>query len=422
MAERVVVTGWGGLSSVGHTIEETWTNIKQGKSGIDKITAWDSTDWEYSLGAEIKNFDPKPYIDRKLLKLISRHDTIGLAAVEQAIRHSQLLAYRASLSDTTEFNERTGVYVASPGSKFHQQYDYFPLLTHAQGDLKKFGTDISNIVHPMWLLRTLPNNVLAYTGIQYGFKGPNQNIINHSVGGLQAINEAALELKRGTMDRAVIVGYDAALEPQSQIYFSALGVLSKKGVQSFDENRDGTILGEGAGALILETLTSAKNRGATIYGEIVAGATTTEAAGIFSIQEEGEGLKRVMQEILERSNLLPEDIGFITAHGNGTRISDRIEANIIKTIFADNQPPVTGFKWALGHTIAATGVIDTILTLHSLEEKMVPGIATLSKKAKDCQELKVSRESQVIKKSTGLIINRGFASINSCLVVKNHIQ
>lgn len=422
MSERVVVTGWGGLTSAGLTMEDTWSSIKQGKSGIDRITAWDTTDWEYPLGAEIKNFDPKLYIERKLLKLISRHDTIGLAAVELAMRHSQLIAYRDSLSDATEFNERTGVYVASPGSKFNQQYDYFPLLTHAKGDLKQFGAELSSIVHPMWLLRILPNNVLAYVGIQYGLKGPNQNIINHSVGGLQAITEAALELSRGTMDRAVIVGYDAALEPQTQVYFSALGVLSKQGVKPFDENRDGTVLGEGAGALILETLSSAKKRGATIYGEILAGATTTEAAGIFAIREDGEGLTRAIQDTLSRSKLAAHDIGMITAHANGTRISDLVETNIINQTFKNEPTPVTGFKWALGHTFPAAGVIETILTLLSLKEEIVPGIASMSQKAKDCEAMNASQTHRAVKKPIGLIINRGFASINSCLTVTSQVQ
>lgn len=417
MAERVVVTGWGGLSSVGHSIEETWNKVKQGQGGIDKITAWDTHDWDYQLGAEIRNFDPKPFIDRKLLKLISRHDTFGLAAVDQAITHFQLVTYRNSLADPTEFNERTGVYVSSSGSKFYQQYDFFPLLTHVEGDLKKFGSEISNIVHPMWLLRILPNNVLAYTGIQYGFKGPNQNIVNHSVGGVQAITEAALELQRGTMDRAVVVGYDSVVEPQLQIYFSALGVLSKNGLKPFDENRDGTLLGEGAGALVLETLSAAQKRGATIYAEVTPGACTTEAAGIFSIREDGDGLIRVMQDTLRRSKLSSEDIGLITAHSNGTQISDQVEANSISTVFADSKPRVTGFKWALGHTFSAAGVLETILTLLALKEKIAPGIATLKQKAKDCSALQVSSDHQAIKKPTALIINRGFASVSSCFVL-----
>lgn len=416
MTKRIVVTGWGCLSSVGHTVDETWTAIKAGQSGIGNIHSWDTTEWEYALGAEIKNLDPRKMIDRKLLKVLSHHDVVGLAAAYQAVEHSQLIPFRDSLADAAEFNDRTGVYVASPGTKFHQQYDYFPLLTQAEGSMQKFGAELNNVVHPMWLLRTLPNNVLAYTGIQYGFKGANQNIINHSVGGIQAIIEASDAIARGIIDRAVVVGYDTMVDPQTQLYYAALGVVSKKAVRPFDETRDGTILAEGSGALVLETLESAKARGATIYGEVLAGATTTEAMGIFAIREEGNGLSDAVEQTLQRANLSAQDMGMITAHANGTVLSDAVEAKVYGEIFTDSLP-VTGFKWSLGHTFAAAGVIETILTLLALQEREVPGIQTLTKQAADCTPLHVSRTVQTVQQPTALVINRGFASTSACLAV-----
>lgn len=420
MKERIVVTGWGSLTAAGSTVEDTWQNIKAGQSGIDTINAWDVTDWEYAQGGQIKNLEPKQIVDRKLLKLLSHHDVIGLGAVNQALTHSQLFPYRETLTDPTEFNERTGVYVASPGTKFHQQYDFFPLLTQAEGSLQRFGAELSGVVHPMWLLRTLPNNVLAYTAIQHGFKGANQNIINHSVGGIQAILEASYAILRGNIDRAVVVGYDAMLEPQAQIYYSALGVVSKTGLKPFDAKRDGTILAEGAGAVLLETLSSAKARGATIYGEILGGDTTSEAVGIFPIREDGDGLARVIQNTLTKVQIDAEEIGMITAHANGTVISDAIEAEVFAKLFSEL--PVTGFKWSLGHTFAAVGVIETILTLLSLKENIVPGIATLAQKANDCSKINVSAKHQPISKHNALVINRGFSSVNSCLAVASFVE
>lgn len=419
MKTRIVITGWGCLTSAGHCVDETWNTIKQGKSNIGPIKAWDTNDWEYSLGAEIQDFDARKLIsDRKLLKMLSRHDVIGLNSVEQAVKHSQLLPYRDSLADPTEFNESMGVYVASPGSKFHQQYDFFPLLTHAQGNLQRFGSELNSIVNPMWLLRTLPNNVLAYTGIQYGFKGANQNIINHSVGGTQAILEATYALQRGTIKRAVVVGYDAMIEPQTQTYYAALGVVSKNGIKPFDEHRDGTLLAEGSGTLILETLEAATERGATIYGEILGGATSTEAIGIFPIQENGSGLLQVIQDTLQRTHLTAESVGMITAHANGTVMSDAVEANVIASLFAKNANlPVTGFKWTLGHTFAAAGVIETIMTLKSLSEETAPGIGSMQQKANDCSAISVSQAHQKIQKPIALVVNRGFASISTCLAV-----
>lgn len=420
MTKRIVVTGWGCLSAVGNSVAETWNAIKTGSSGIDKISTWDASEWEYPLGAQIKNLDPKQYIDRKLLKLLSQHDVLGLGAVDQAVRHSELLSYRESLADPTDFNERTGVYVASPGSKFYQQYDFFPLLTQSKGCLKQFGEDLSSIVHPMWLLRTLPNNVLAYTGIQYGFKGANQNIINHSVGGAQAILEASYAIREGVIDRAVVSGYDMMTDPQTQTYYAALGVLTKQKLKPFDESRDGTVLGEGSGSLILETLDSAKERGATIYGEILDGASVAEAMGIFAIREDGEGLASALAQTLQRAELNSQDIGMITAHGNGTIVSDAVEAKVYSELFSNI--PITGFKWALGHTFAAAGVIETILTFLSLQEKQVPGISTFQEKAQDCAGINVNKISQALKKPIAVVVTRGFASISTCVALTSFIE
>lgn len=419
MKERIVVTGYGALTASGNSPKSAWENIKTGYSGIGTIEAWAKEGWHYTQGAQIKNFEPKQIIDRKLLKLLSPHDVIGLGAVQQAIDHSQIITYRESLSDPTEFNERTGIYVASPGTKFYQQYDFFPLLTQSEHNLQRFGNELSSLIHPMWLLRTLPNNVLAYTAIQYGFKGANQNIINHSVSGVQAILEASYAILRGNIDRAIVIGYDAMLEPQAQIYYSALGVVSKNHLKPFDRERCGTILGEGGGALILETLSSAQKRGATIFGEILGGDTTSEALGIFPIREDGSGLKKVIQNTLAKTHLNVNQIGMVTAHANGTIIGDAVEANVYFDLFPE--VPVTGFKWSIGHTFAAVGIIEAIFTLLALQEKIVPGIATLEQKAPDCSSLKVSREHCVSLKEKALVINRGFSSVNSCLAIASFV-
>jgi 3-oxoacyl-[acyl-carrier-protein] synthase-1 len=219
MKNRVVITGFGGVSATGSDIHAMWQALNNGKTGIDKIQQWDVSDWDYPWGAELKNYDPKNMVaDRKLLKLLSRHDVIGLNAASQAIQHSQLINYRLinyrdNLTDPIKFNDRTGVYVSSPGIKFNQQYDLLPLFKYANRDLKRFGEKLFETVHPTWLLRILSNNVLAYVGIQYGFKGANQNITNHAVGGVQALGEASRAIKSGYIERAVVVAYEAGLEP-----------------------------------------------------------------------------------------------------------------------------------------------------------------------------------------------------------------
>lgn len=417
MKKRIVVTGMGCITALGKNVADTWNAIKEGRSGIHKISSWNTEDWEYSLGAEINDFDPKQFIDRKLLKLISRHDVMGIAAADQAIQQSSVLPYRETLSDPTLFNEQTGLFVASPGNKFNQQYDFFPLLTQTNKDLKKFGEELNSVVHPMWLLRNLPNNVLAHVGILNNFKGANQNIVNHSVGGSQAILEATHALKLGTIERAVVVSYDSTIEPQTQMYYAALGVLSKQGIKSFDQQRDGTVLAEGAGSIMLETLESAEQRGAKIYGEIIGGACTSEAMGIFSIREDGAGLEQAIDDALQKTGINVNNIGMITAHANGTKLSDHTEANVYSQRFS--HVPITGFKWALGHTIAGAGVIETIMSLCALNENIAPGIRPLQSRGKDCGNIKVSAEHQSISNSTALVVNRGFGSINSCLLISH---
>ncbi|MGE3920710.1 MAG: beta-ketoacyl synthase [Gammaproteobacteria bacterium] len=420
--ERIVITGFGCLSSVGADLASTLESVKNGKSGIDRISQWDATDWEFPYGAEIKDYDPKRMLtDRKLLKVLSRHDVIGLNSVSQALAHSQLLEYRDSLPDATFFNDRTGVYVGSPGIRFQQNYDFHSLMAQSQGDMKKFGTELFNYVSPMWLLKILPNNVLAYTGIQNGFKGPNHNVANHAVSGIQAMIECFYALKQGIMDRALVVGYDAGVEPEGQIYYGSLGALSRDGLRPFDASHNGTILAEGAATFVLETLSAAKERNATIYGEILAGATTNEADGVFSIREDADGLIRLFKQVLERACLSPNDIGMIAAHGNGTVSSDSSEALAIGEVFGNKQVPVTSYKWALGHSLAAAGVLESLLSLQALNEEQVPGIANLEQVARTCDMISVDAQPQSTRSPMALIISRGFASLNTALIISNYV-
>lgn len=421
MNDRVVITGYGCLTATGETAQSTWEGIKNAHTGIGKITLWDSTKWPYSMGGQLKSFNPRKMVtDRKLIKLLSRHDIIGLNAVDQALNHSKLLQYRDGLSDQVAqetFNNRVGVYAGSPGQKFQQQYDFMPLLAHSQGDLKQFGKALSEKVHPMWLLRILPNNVLAYTGIQYHFKGSNQNITNHAVSGLQAIIEAYAAIKAGLIDRAVAVGYDSSLEPQGVYYFGHMGLLSDNAVRSYDKDRDGTILGEGAGAIILESLSSALTRGAQIYGEVLSGASTNEANSLFSISEDGRGLSQAIVAVLKKTKLKACDIGMVVGHGNANIKSDASEAQAIGQQLG-SRVPVTGFKWSIGHTIAAAGVIETIMGLCAVNDKRVPGIATLKQKAHDCAMINVNAEAVEPLSSIALVVARGFAGTNTCLLIK----
>lgn len=417
---KIVITGCGGLSAAGDSISSMWESITTGKSGIGPIKRFGTEGFTPPLGGEIKDYDPKKLLtDRKLLKLISRHDVLGLNAADQALKMSGLIAHRDALPEDAKesFNYRTGLFVGSASSKYSQQYDYLPTLTRCKGEMSSFGPAMSETVNPMWLLRVLPNNVLAHVSMQYGINGENQNVMNHVVSGFQAVLEAYYALQTGRADRAVAIAYDAEAELHNWIYYHSIGILSDEAIRSFDSKRNGTLLAEGAGALVLETEASALARGATIYGELLGGAATSEAGGCVELDSEGEGLVRTIQRALKAASVDSKDVGLIVAHGNGTKLSDETEAKALNKVFSKNSVPVTGFKWALGHTFAASGALESALMLQALKEGMAPGIATLEKQAEECSGIAVSRESQKTNSSIGMILGRGFFGQNAALVL-----
>ncbi len=419
---NVVITGYGCLTASGADAAATWNAVLAGESGIREVESWDSSEWPYRLAAEIKNYRPRDLVaDRKLLKFITRQDVIGLNAVTQAVAHSELIEHRDGLADPTMFNDRTGVFVGSPATKYRYQHDFLPSLAAAGGDSREFGARTMDDVHPMWLLRTLPNNVLAYAGIQYGFKGANANVTAHGISGSQAIAEACRYIGDGAIDRAIVVGYDSASELEALPYYASVGLLSTRGLKPYDRNRDGTVLGEGAGALVLESRESAEDRGATIYGKVMGSSVVSEATGVLAVREDGDGVGRAIRVALEESGVSPGQVGMISAHANGTGVSDAGEARAFAGVFGPSVVPVTGFKWSVGHTIAASGVIESILTLRCLAEGRVPGIATLEEVAPDCEGIAVSSIEQKPTSPVGIVVSRAFAGLNSCIVLATDV-
>ena len=346
---------------------------------------------------------------------------MGIHAAMQAVEHSGLLPYRDSLSSPAHFNEFTGVYVGSPGNKYFQQYDFLPLVAKSKDNMRDFAEELFNEVHPMWLLRILPNNVLAYTGITYGFKGPNHNVTNHAISSMQALIEAYQAIQYGYAERVIVVGYDMGIEPQALFYYEKLGLISPRHLKPFDVAHDGTILAEGAAALVLESEGSAQIRGAARYGEIVGGLSATESQGLFSIEEKGTPLASLLRRTMQAADIGEDDVDLLVAHGNGNSKSDLSEAKAIKDVFSSqSMPALTAFKWATGHTISASGSLDTLLAVMALQDHCIPGVANLTQLAESCAHLNVTSETRsLISNRYAVVINRGFAGMNACLVIKS---
>ena len=420
-AQRIVITGSGAICGSGKSPSEIVEALRAGRSAIRPIEQWDASKWPARVAAEVPDYNGGALAgDRKLLKLIRRTDVFGLHAAGQAIAAAGLIPYRDSLpaEDAAAYNDATGIYVGSGGGGYQSQYEYFPLLTAAAGSLDKFGRELAATVNPMWLLRTLPNNVLCHVGIRHGLKGPNACITNHSVSGPLAIAEAAEAIRAGECERAVAVGHDASIEPQMILYYHRVGLLSEEPVRPFDAGRSGSSMGEGAAALVLETEASAASRKATVLGEFLGSGYGSDGLGLLPISAEGEGLGRAITNALDNAGLRPDEVGLIVAHANGTRQSDVSEARAIRQVFGAAPPPVTGFKWAFGHLLAASGMVETVVALAAMGEATVPGIANLRLLDPECAGLPVSATTQTPRSDVVLVLARGFGGTNAALLLR----
>lgn len=423
-SDPIVFTGSGLVCGAGGTVAEVWDHLERGETAVRPFTQFDPGNWPVQLASEVPLSPRELVSDRKLHKTISRTDLFGIYAAEQALADSGLPAHRDQLPELEQaaWNDRTGLIVGTGGGNYCSNYDFLPLMTEAaasgEAPLRHFGRELGNQVSPMWLLRNLPNNVLCHVGIRGQYKGTNACITNQCASGILAVAEAACAIRNGEADRAAAVGHDSPFEPEMLYYYHKLGLISGQAPRPFDAHRDGTVFGEGAAALTLERRREAEARGASILGEFLGFGCCNEAAGILELAGDGNGVTRAVTEALEAAGLGIEEIGFICAHGNGNQASDHTEALGLQRVFGEQMPPVTAFKWAYGHLIAASGIIDLVLTLEALRRGVVPGIATLQQADPALGSFPVSRRAVPPRQRTGLVVCRGFGGMNVAVVVR----
>ena len=418
---RILITGSAAICGAGHTPAAIHAALLQGRSAVGPITQWDPNGWPVGVAAEVQDYNAgKLTGDRKLLKHIRRTDVFGLYAADQAIEQAGFSDWRETLDDAGKerFADGTGVIVGSGGGSFGNQYDYLPLIAAAKGELKAFGQELAATVNPLWLLRSLPNNVLGHVGIRQGLKGPNACITHHSISGLLALAEATAALRAGECTRAVVAAHDAPIEPQTLLYYHQLGLLSAEALRPFDARHDGSVMGEGAAALTLETEAAAAERGAAVLGEVLGFGSDGEALGLLPVRDDGDGLVRAIRGALANAGLQPGDVGVVIAHGNGTPNSDRSEARALVEVFGADLPPVTGFKWAFGHLLAAAGLIDAVLAVTALRAGTVPGIAGLGEQDADAPPMPLSASICTPRSDVALVLSRGFGGTNAACVLR----
>lgn len=419
-APTVVVTGLGAICASGVDPDGIVQSILDGTVSITANRDWETDAWP-CRSAGLINTPLKELIkDRKLLKLIKKTDAVGIYAAEQALQAAAVPQHQESLAteDSERFADRFAVIVGTGGSGYYTQYDFFGLIEESQHQLPIFGQKLGEHVNPMWLLRNLPNNVLCHVGIRNNLKGSNGCITDHSTSGSLAVIEAFEALRIGDADRAVAIGHESPVEPQTVLYYQSLGLLAEAELKPFDARRSGSILGDGAAALVLETEAAAQGRGAAVQAVILGKGCCSEATGLLPIRSDGDGVARAIRQALQQAGLEPGQIGMVVCHGNGTRASDQSEGMAIRAVFGTDSPPITSFKWAFGHLLAASGSIDTVLAIKALQRGIVPAIASLDQLDPSLEGLPFASAPMTPRSPTALVLSRGFGGRNTALIVR----
>ncbi|ABB14567.1 beta-ketoacyl-ACP synthase II [Carboxydothermus hydrogenoformans] len=361
--KRVVVTGLGLISPLGIGIKENWDNLMKGVSGVREVSSFDTTGFATRIAAEVRDFDPLKFIDKKEARRMDRFTQFAVAATKLAIEDAGL--------ELSKINpERAGIFIGSGigGIK---------TLEEQAAILREKGPDR---VSPFFVPMMIANMAGGQIAITFGLTGPNETIVSACASGANAVGDAFRCLQRGEVDVAIAGGAEAAITPLSFAGFCSMKAMStrndepEKASRPFDKDRDGFVMGEGAGILILETLEHALARGARIYGEIVGYGVTSDAYHITAPDPEGKGAARAMELALKDARLNPEDIDYINAHGTSTPLNDKVETLAIKKVFGDHayKLMVSSTKSMTGHLLGAAGGIETIYSILAVFFNQVP--------------------------------------------------
>lgn len=361
---RVVVTGLGALTPIGNTVDEYWQGLSNGVSGAAPITLFDAEKFKTKFACEVKNFDPTAFIDRKQARKMDRFTQFAMVAVEQAVTDAGL--------DVEAINsDKAGVIWGS-----------------GIGGINTFQNEIENFVdggrnprfNPFFIPKMIADIASGYISIKYGFRGPNFVTVSACASGTNAIIDSLNYIRLGHMDIAITGGSEAAVNEAGMGGFSSMKALSERNdspetaSRPFDKNRDGFVLGEGSGALILEEYEHAKARGARIYAEVIGGGMSADAHHITAPHPEGKGAKAVMKNALNDAEIDPTEVDYINVHGTSTPLGDISEVLAIQDVFGDHayNLNVSSTKSMTGHLLGAAGAIEAIAALKAIENSVVP--------------------------------------------------
>ncbi len=407
--QRVVITGVGMITPLGIGVEKSWEGIIAGRPAIRKITQFEASAFATQIAGEVEGFNPEDYIEPKEIKKMDRFIHFGIAAASMAIKDS-------GLKITDKNAERIGVAVGSGIGGLHAIEHYHNVL------LEKGPRKISPFFIPMLIV----NLAAGQISIKFGAKGPNSAVATACATGSHSIGDAYKLIQRGDADAMIAGGTEAVITSLGIGGFNAMKALSVrndepgKASRPFDINRDGFVMGEGAGILILESFETAVQRGARIYAEIVGYGMSADAYHITSPSPNGEGAARCMNMALRDAEVHPAEVDYINAHGTSTKYGDEIETSAIKTVFAENayKIAVSSTKSMMGHLLGAAGGVEAVISTLSIFNDIVPPTINLDNPDPDCDLDYVPNHARKMTVNYALSNSFGFGGTNACLLFR----
>lgn len=409
MVRRVVVTGLGLVTPVGETTAASWSAIQRGESGIGKITAFDCSQFACHIAGEVTGFDPTRFLEKKEARKMGRFIHFAVAASDEAVRLSGLEINEANA-------ERVGVYIGSGIGGFE-------IIEREHQNLMEGGP---RKISPFFIPATIVNLASGQVSIRVGAKGPNSAVATACTTGAHAIGDSFKIIQRGDADVMICGGAEAAITPMGVGGFAAMRALSTRNddpqhaSRPWDKGRDGFVVGEGAGILVLEEYDYAVRRGAPILAEVVGYGMSGDAFHMTSPPADGEGAFRVMRNALIDAKLNPEQIDYINAHGTSTEVGDRIEVQAIKRCFGDHayKMQVSSTKSMTGHLLGGAGGIEAGFSVLALQDQIVPPTTNMEEPDDSCDLDFVPNEARQAKLEYVLSNSFGFGGTNGCLIFR----
>jgi 3-oxoacyl-[acyl-carrier-protein] synthase II len=407
VSRRVVITGLGAVTPLGLDVEETWAALCAGRSGVGPITRFDTTDFPVTIAGEVKGFDPARYIDKKEVKKMDTFIHYALAAGQMAVADSGLRVDAVG-------SERVGVYIGS-GIGGLQAIEEWHTVLQQKGPKR---------ITPFFIPMCIINMASGQLAILLGARGPNSAAVTACATGNHCIGDAFRLIQRGDADVMVAGGTEAAVTPLGVAGFAASRALSsrnddpQRASRPFDKDRDGFVIGEGAGVMVLESLESARKRDAKIYAEIVGYGASADAYHITAPPEDGEGAVRCMRAALADAGAKPEDVGYINAHATST-MADAIETRAIKTVFgAATRIPVSSTKSMTGHLLGAAGGIEAVFSVLAMHRETLPPTINLATPDPACDLDYIPNTARRSRVDVAMSNSFGFGGVNACLVFR----